>query len=238
MTSSLVWNRLASAAVVPPTFVGVQAVGRALIGMALCTGGATSLGWTQRFVAVPYGKDSWWRRRRRQAQHEPKVDENCQEGGLNAGKTSLPLTFCRTLVVPGLVEEVVWRVVLQPPGTSWPVMLAVNAAFAAYHVVGSATAEWYLDGQRQGARAVLADPAFLTLAMVLGNLCSYAYVQAGHALWAPVLVHAATVTVWLDCLGGQRALSTPGGLPLAPTRTATATTTIHRKAATAKNDNQ
>jgi predicted Abi (CAAX) family protease len=113
-------------------------------------------------------------------------------------------------MIPSLLEEVVWRVVLQPPGMVWGRIVVVNAAFSLYHIVGSSPlAE--LEG-KIGAKTIFCDPMFLSLAFVLGNACSFAYIRSGHSLWAPVLVHALSVTVWLSFLGGQSALVTKGGL--------------------------
>ena len=181
------WQRVATAAVVPPTVTGVMAVTQGLAGMGACTTLAIIGGnYTEKFIRVPSTIS-------------------------DANLAALPQTLARTLIVPSLVEEVLWRVILQPPGMPLPYMILVNLAFAGYHVVGSATLAERLEG-RQGARAVFSDPTFLMLAFLLGNACSYTYVKAGYALWAPVVTHAIPVTLWLTSVGGDAALSTPGGL--------------------------
>ena len=186
-------NRIATAAMVPPNAAGLTAVGQALVGLSVCTTVGVTSGATDGFLRVPSLDDD---------------DANVPEWNVAA----IPRTLARTLVVPSLVEEVLWRVVLQPPGMSWwPHMMLVNVAFAAYHTVGSTALAERCQG-RQGARAVFTNPAFLTLAFVLGNACSYAYVFSGYSLWAPVVTHALPVTLWLTLLGGDQALSTPGGL--------------------------
>jgi len=167
---------------------GVSVVVQAVGVMSFCSGCAMSMGLTERFVQFDY----------------------CQEHP--EAVYTLPRTFLRTLIMPGLVEEVVWRVLFQPPGMNWGPIVAINAAFAIYHVFGSAVLAENFDGRR-GARAVFCNPTFVSLAFVLGNLCSYVYIRAGYALWAPVLAHAVPVAVWLSLLGGETALSTPGGLP-------------------------
>ena len=53
---------------------------------------------------------------------------------------------------------------------------------------------------------VFTDPSFLFLSFVLGNVCTYSYIQAGYALYAPVLVHTIAVSIWLSFLGGNAAL--------------------------------
>ncbi len=50
------------------------------------------------------------------------------------------------------------------------------------------------------------DPSFLFLTFCLGNVCSYSYIKAGYGLYAPVLIHAISVSVWLTFLGGNPAL--------------------------------
>ena len=125
--------------------------------------------------------------------------------------TNMIRTFGRSLLIPSLLEEILWRVILQPPGSSVLRMVGVNVAFSLYHTVGSVFLAERLDG-RPGARTVFCNPVFLSLAFVLGNACSWCYVRSGHALWAPVLTHAVVVTIWLTCGNGETALSTPGGL--------------------------
>jgi predicted Abi (CAAX) family protease len=46
---------------------------------------------------------------------------------------------------------------------------------------------------------------FLTLAALLGMLCSLTYLQSG-SLWTPVVIHWLVVVVWLLLLGGYRKL--------------------------------
>jgi len=202
---SVVGQRIAASCAVAPTAQGMTAVAQAVGVMGLCSGGAACLGWTDRFV-----------------QWDPQQQ---QQEPLPPAILSVAKTFLRSLIMPGLLEELLWRVALQPPGMPVYQMVLVNAAFTAYHVFGSAVlAERFGGPHKWGARAVFTDPAFLALAFCLGNVCSYAHVRAGHAMWAPVLVHALPVTVWLSLLGGERALSTPGGLT--DTNTTTTTTGI------------
>ena len=53
---------------------------------------------------------------------------------------------------------------------------------------------------------VFSDPSFLFMTFCLGNVCSYSYIKAGYGLYAPVLIHAISVSVWLTFLGGNQAL--------------------------------
>ncbi|MEB3164685.1 MAG: CPBP family glutamic-type intramembrane protease [Prochlorothrix sp.] len=54
-------------------------------------------------------------------------------------------------------------------------------------------------------RSTFYNPTFLTLAGLLGLLCTLAYLQSG-SLWPPVLLHWLIVVVWLLLLGGCRRL--------------------------------
>jgi predicted Abi (CAAX) family protease len=104
------------------------------------------------------------------------------------------LVLARVLVVPSLVEE-----------SLFPVIVLTNGLFAAYHLIAATmAAEYLLD--RPGVVRTFRDPQFLGLAFLLGNLCSYSYYMANYGLWAPVLVHAIPVAVWLSCLGGEAVL--------------------------------
>jgi predicted Abi (CAAX) family protease len=183
-------QRVLTAAATPPTVTGILAVAESL-GVVAISAAAVSP-WSERFL-----------------RRDPvRFDTTAPPPA-----TSTVATFVRSLFVPGLVEELFWRVLLQPPGLPWQQGVLVNALFTAYHPVASAPLSRYgFPQQHEGAPAVFSDPVFLLLAFVLGNNCSYAYVRSGHALWAPVVVHAVSVTVWLSCLGGQEALSTSGGL--------------------------
>jgi predicted Abi (CAAX) family protease len=187
MIQSGLWNRIAKAARTPPTTAGGIATLQALTAVAAATWGAHATNHTAGFLKFDLAELDF-----------PSISK-------------VSTTFLRTLVVPSLVEEVLWRVVLQPPGASWTHMLGVNLIFVLYHTIGSVfLAEQVED--RHGAKAFFCDPAFLSLAFFLGNSCSWTWVRSGYALWAPVLTHAVPVTVWLTFLHGDEALSTPGGL--------------------------
>lgn len=123
--------------------------------------------------------------------------------------TSAPnaLVFARILIVPSLAEESLFRVLLQPPGCTLTRILFTNTLFTAYHLINAAIANQF---DRPGAARTFRDPIFLGLAFLLGNLCSYAYRISSHGLWAPVLVHAIPVTIWLSSLGGEAVLSERG----------------------------
>ena len=115
------------------------------------------------------------------------------------------LTFCRTAMFPGFVEEYFWRKTLLGKGSTLfsARSLVVNAAYATSHVLTAPL----LATARPGATKVFRDPAFIGLAFALGLACTHAFIASGHRLYAPVILHAATVTLWLTHLGGERKLS-------------------------------
>lgn len=178
-----------ASAMVVPTLRGATSVAQGLSAIGLCSGCAVMLGVSDRFIRF----------------------DHPQESKTTTSLATVGTTFLRALVVPSLLEETIWRVILQPPGMPWSQIVAINAVFSLYHVFGSAVLAEHFD-QRLGAKAVFLDPAFLSLTFVLGNTCSFVYIQTGYALWASVLVHTVPVTLWLCFLGGEAALSTPGGL--------------------------
>ena len=179
-------RQIVKAALVAPSSSGVAASLQALTAVAACTVVAHQLHQTEAFLY--HDAD----------QEYPPIGE--------VGRT-----FLRALIVPSLLEEVIWRVALQPRGTSLTHMIGVNLAFTIYHIFGSVFLAEHLDN-RQGAKTVFRDPAFLSLAFVLGNACSWSFVHSSYSLWAPVVTHAIPVTIWLSFLHGDEALSTPGGL--------------------------
>lgn len=186
-------GRLKASFCVRPTIKGGVSVLQSCCFMAVCTSGCIAMGWTDTFV------------KRIPLRPTPPSDDR---------RPTERLLFLRVLIVPGLCEEVIWRVLLQPPGSSIAYIVWINSMYALSHVL-YAPLLWcvapYWRRARSGhasleAPLVFSDPTFVSLAFVLGNLCSYSYIRAGYAVWAPVLVHAVTVTVWLSLFGGNEAL--------------------------------
>lgn len=105
---------------------------------------------------------------------------------------ALPLLL-RVLVVPGLLEEVVFRV-LPPPRTA-------GVALAAYVLVHPLNARLFWPA----ARPVFYDPLFLLLAALLGGSCTLLY-RRTRSLWPPVALHSLVVSGWLLFFGGEAAL--------------------------------
>ncbi|MEB3185099.1 MAG: CPBP family glutamic-type intramembrane protease [Cyanobacteriota bacterium] len=106
------------------------------------------------------------------------------------------------LLLPALVEELLFRVLLIPhpiEGLPWLPQLAWIALslglFVLYHPVAGRL--WYPQ-----ARALFDDPRFLLQATLLGAACSLAYGFTG-SLWPPVLIHWLAVVIWLEPLQGR-----------------------------------
>lgn len=110
------------------------------------------------------------------------------------------------LVLPALVEELIFRGLLLPhPLEGMP--LAAMAAWGAlsvglfvlYHPLAARL--WYPEG-----RAVSDDPRFLLQCTLLGAACGLVYGLTG-SLWSAVGLHWLAVVVWLECLGGRQRLA-------------------------------
>lgn len=120
--------------------------------------------------------------------------------GLSSGLLSPQLTtapllplLLRSLVVPSIVEELVFRV-LPPPRFALPAL----ALYVLYHPLNA-----FLFFP--AARAVFYDPVFLLLAALLGGCCTLLYRRTG-SVWPAVLLHWLSVAGWLVLLGGEAAL--------------------------------
>ncbi len=118
------------------------------------------------------------------------------------------LGTAQLLVMPALVEELVFRMALIPhplEGASIASVLGWSTVslglFVIYHPLNARLA--YPAGH-----PTFSQPMFLTLAGLLGIACSLAYVSTG-SLWMPVLLHWGVVTVWLWGLGGAARLRIP-----------------------------
>jgi predicted Abi (CAAX) family protease len=117
----------------------------------------------------------------------------------------LPLAL-RVLLVPALLEEVVFRVLPNPHAseaagapTLWS---SAVGSLAVYLLVHPLVALFSV-----ASRPVFLDPAFLVLALLLGAVCLIAYRRTG-SLWSAVFLHWLVVVVWLG-LGGQGPIFRP-----------------------------
>jgi uncharacterized protein len=111
------------------------------------------------------------------------------------------LLASRVLLVPALLEEGFWRVLLLPHKTEivsnrrrWLIGLPMLALFVLMHLLSSMTI--YPAGF-----PIFATPMFLFAATLLGLICTLAYWRSGSG-WVPVAMHWLVVFVWLMFLGG------------------------------------
>jgi predicted Abi (CAAX) family protease len=113
-----------------------------------------------------------------------------------------PLLLFTLFIFPSLLEEAFFRGVLIPRNTlehgATRSILAIGGStllFVAWHPVNALTIN-------PSAPALFLDPAFLLISAALGITCGYGYVVS-KSLWVPVLIHWATVVVWVFFLGGR-----------------------------------
>ncbi len=106
-----------------------------------------------------------------------------------------------SLIMPGLSEEILFRILFLPHPTEKPSIkkqiiwgVITLTAFIIYHPLQGLT--WNPAG-----REVFMEPIFLILAALLGVMCTIAYYWVG-SLWLPVVVHWVAVSIWLVLLGG------------------------------------
>jgi len=209
-------SRVAEAALVKPTLQGVLVSWYGLAAVGLSAATLFSMGYTDSFFLETIGAKRSEPRTSMHRQHRP----------------SIPLflkVLCRCLLVPAFAEEAFWRCFLHPHPTSiatggemalstfpWATILQIviiNTAFTLYHpIIGKIVWEYLPlkigapSLRRPGVLRVFSDPAFLILTFILGFVCSGAFLMSGGALYAPVVIHGVAVAVWLELLGGARAL--------------------------------
>lgn len=113
-----------------------------------------------------------------------------------------PLLLVTLFIFPSLLEEALFRGVLIPRNTlergAMRSILAIGWStllFVAWHPFNALTIN-------PSAPALFLDPAFLLISAALGITCGYSYVVS-KSLWVPVLIHWATVVVWVFFLGGR-----------------------------------
>ncbi len=111
-----------------------------------------------------------------------------------------PGLIFKLFLLPALVEELIFRVLLLPAPliTPWGIwsLWAIGGlmCFVAYHPLNALT------GYKVAHRTFL-DPRFLTLAALLGATCSVTYYLTSSLLLI-TLIHWVVVVVWLRQLGG------------------------------------
>ncbi|MEB3310287.1 MAG: CPBP family glutamic-type intramembrane protease [Snowella sp.] len=107
---------------------------------------------------------------------------------------------------PALWEELVFRVILLPypdGSVSWPLKIGLAlfslGLFVIYHPINARFSY-------KAGNPLFFDPLFLSLAALLGLICTIAYFATG-SLWAIALIHWVVVTVWLFGFNGRSKLS-------------------------------
>ncbi len=117
----------------------------------------------------------------------------------------MALSALRVFLIPALLEEIVFRVMLLPhptegiPGSQWILWAILSLIlFLLYHLLLGRTTY-------RVARDTLGDRRFLTLAGWLGLVLSGVYWITG-SLWPPVFIHWAVVMVWIYQYGGKARL--------------------------------
>jgi predicted Abi (CAAX) family protease len=110
------------------------------------------------------------------------------------------------LVFPALTEELFFRVLLIPhptegaAWTQWSIWAGLSLLlFIVYHPLNAKT--FFSRGV-----STFFNPAFLSLAGILGAACSIGYALTG-SLWAIAFIHWVVVVVWLLWLGGEDRLA-------------------------------
>ncbi|MFB2967990.1 type II CAAX prenyl endopeptidase Rce1 family protein [Aerosakkonema sp. BLCC-F183] len=110
-----------------------------------------------------------------------------------------------SLLFPAISEELFFRVLLLPHPTENASKITLQlwvfvslAAFVVYHPLNAIS--FFPAGVK-----TFFNPIFLSLAALLGGVCTVAYLQSG-SLWVTVVIHWLVVVVWLLLLGGYRKL--------------------------------
>lgn len=116
-----------------------------------------------------------------------------------------PQVMAKTLFVPAIFEEIIFRGLLLPHPQESPsvkrgyLWSSVNLfLFVIYHPINGLTL--YEPGYY-----VFRNPYFLTLATLLGLTCILIYQRTG-SIWPPIVIHWIAVMIWLCLLGGMAQL--------------------------------
>lgn len=113
-------------------------------------------------------------------------------------KTILPFTM---VLIPSLIEEVIYRCVLLPhperPWSKTATRIAVAVSLSAYvlshPIYALVVPELAID---------FLDPPFLAIVLCLGVCCTWTYFRTG-SVWVPTAIHWLTVLIWVFFLDGR-----------------------------------
>lgn len=115
------------------------------------------------------------------------------------------IVLLASLLSPAISEELVYRVMFLPHSAEspssemfWLWNLLSLAIFIISHPINAYTFF-------RAARGTFLQPAFLSMAGLLGIICAIAYQQSG-SLWTAVFIHWVIVVIWLLILGGYQKL--------------------------------
>ncbi len=115
------------------------------------------------------------------------------------------IAICQLFLLPALVEEVLFRLLLIPHPIETPTAtdllfwsLVSLCLFIIYHPLNALT--FYPAG-----KPTFMDWRFLTLAGCLGICCLSVYLFTG-SIWSAVVIHWLAVVIWLNFLGGKQRL--------------------------------
>lgn len=111
----------------------------------------------------------------------------------------LPLTL---FVFSSLLEETFFRGILIPRGTAklgrgkfLQAMFGSTLIFVLWHPFNALLFN-------EMALNIFLDPVSLVIVAALGLSCAYGYIMSG-SLWVPIIMHWATVVIWVLFLGGR-----------------------------------
>src|SRR5262249_12475675 len=106
-----------------------------------------------------------------------------------------------TFFLPGVFEETLFRVLLLPhlreAAPRWRVLLCGAVALTLF-VLWHPWNAWLF---APAARPIFYNGVFLSLAGLLGLVCTVAYLRTG-SVWPSVIIHWLAVIAWKLCLGG------------------------------------
>lgn len=111
----------------------------------------------------------------------------------------LPFTL---FVFPSLLEEAFFRGILIPRNVLNAGSAKASRAMGISTLVYVAWHPFNALAFNHSALPLFLDPWFLAIVGALGITCSYSYVMS-RSIWVPVIIHWATVTVWVLFLGGR-----------------------------------
>lgn len=113
-----------------------------------------------------------------------------------------PLLPIILFVFPSLLEEAFFRGILIPRNIVDAGAARATGAVAISTLLFVAWHPFNALAFNHSAIPLFLDPWFLIIVCALGITCGYSYVVS-RSIWVPVLIHWATVTVWVLILGGR-----------------------------------